>query len=79
MLGLTVYAFYFRRHLPPEVPPLLPEDEAELAKGFGCNTLEEVGHWAFRMEDQWRKTMKKQLLPPPEKQFGLGLEGLSTF
>jgi len=42
LLGLAIYAAYFRAHPPPEVPPLLPEDEAEMAKGFGCTTLEEV-------------------------------------
>lgn len=42
LLVLMIYAAYFRSHPPPQVPPILPEDEAELAKGFGCTTLEEV-------------------------------------
>jgi len=42
VVGLAIYAAYFKSHPPPEVPPLLPEDEAELAKGFGCSTLDEV-------------------------------------
>jgi len=36
------YALYYSLHPPPEVPSLLLEDEAELARNFGCGTLDEV-------------------------------------
>ncbi|CAK9018428.1 unnamed protein product [Durusdinium trenchii] len=42
VVGLLLYGAYFRANPPPAVPPLLPEDEAELAKSFGCGTLEQV-------------------------------------
>eukprot|EP00931_Biecheleriopsis_adriatica_P053533 TRINITY_DN31351_c0_g1_i1.p1 TRINITY_DN31351_c0_g1~~TRINITY_DN31351_c0_g1_i1.p1 ORF type:complete len:724 (+),score=150.18 TRINITY_DN31351_c0_g1_i1:53-2173(+) len=41
-VGMLAYAVYYRGHPPPDVPPLLPEDELELAKGFGCSSMEEV-------------------------------------
>lgn len=42
VLTMLLYACYFKRHPPPAVPKLLPEDEFELAQGFGCRTLEDV-------------------------------------
>ncbi|CAJ1328215.1 unnamed protein product [Effrenium voratum] len=42
VVSLSWYAWYFQKNPPPENPTLLPEDEAELAKGFGCGNLEEV-------------------------------------
>lgn len=41
-LGLAAYSIYFHKFPPPSSPVLLPEDESELAKGFGCRNLEEV-------------------------------------
>jgi len=38
-LGLS----YWRRRPFPEAPRLLPEDELELAKTWGCESLEELG------------------------------------
>lgn len=42
IMAMSLYACFYRKNPPPEVPPLLPEDEAELAKGFGCGNLDEV-------------------------------------
>eukprot|EP00929_Paragymnodinium_shiwhaense_P072673 TRINITY_DN3688_c3_g1_i1.p1 TRINITY_DN3688_c3_g1~~TRINITY_DN3688_c3_g1_i1.p1 ORF type:complete len:799 (-),score=199.56 TRINITY_DN3688_c3_g1_i1:131-2527(-) len=41
-LCMVVYACYYIKNPPPEVPHLLPDDEEELARGFGCKTLDEV-------------------------------------
>lgn len=36
------YVAYVRRYPPPDCPTMLPEDEAMLAKSFGCGNLDEV-------------------------------------
>eukprot|EP00439_Symbiodinium_sp_Y106_P030867 s3962_g3.t1 len=36
------YVAYSRRYPPPDCPTMLPEDEAMLAKSFGCGNLDEV-------------------------------------
>jgi len=41
-IAMAMYAWYYLRNPAPEVPILLPDDEVDLAKGFGCSTLEEV-------------------------------------
>lgn len=38
------YSIYFRRNPPPEDPRLLQDDEEEIARGFGCRTLDELAY-----------------------------------
>eukprot|EP00930_Biecheleria_cincta_P104527 TRINITY_DN9688_c0_g1_i2.p1 TRINITY_DN9688_c0_g1~~TRINITY_DN9688_c0_g1_i2.p1 ORF type:complete len:793 (+),score=147.90 TRINITY_DN9688_c0_g1_i2:45-2423(+) len=42
VVGMTMYACYFQMHPMPEIPRLLEDDEADLAKSFGCGNLSEV-------------------------------------
>eukprot|EP00441_Pelagodinium_beii_P033866 CAMPEP_0197639224 /NCGR_PEP_ID=MMETSP1338-20131121/13910_1 /TAXON_ID=43686 ORGANISM="Pelagodinium beii, Strain RCC1491" /NCGR_SAMPLE_ID=MMETSP1338 /ASSEMBLY_ACC=CAM_ASM_000754 /LENGTH=731 /DNA_ID=CAMNT_0043211921 /DNA_START=59 /DNA_END=2254 /DNA_ORIENTATION=- len=52
-VAMVAYAIYFSTHPPPEIPHLIGDDEKDLAKGFGCDTLEEVAYVtrnATRME-----------------------------
>lgn len=41
-IALSLYAVYYHFNPPPEVPSLLDEDEKEIAKGFRCQSFEEV-------------------------------------
>mmetsp|Transcript_122046 Transcript_122046/g.390283 ORF Transcript_122046/g.390283 Transcript_122046/m.390283 type:complete len:790 (+) Transcript_122046:184-2553(+) len=41
-LSMTLYGIYYCFNPAPATPPLLPEDERELAGNFGCATLDEV-------------------------------------
>lgn len=36
------FGVFFRNNGVPPIPPLLPEDELELSRNFGCNNFEEV-------------------------------------
>jgi len=42
LFWMLVYAYFFKQHPPPVLPPLLPDDEAQLAVAFGCSNLHEV-------------------------------------
>jgi len=57
-LALYAYAWYFMSHPPPDVPTLLPDDEAELARNFGCSSLEQV---MYVTHIQTRKQLLKML------------------
>jgi len=57
-IAMVLYAIYFSTHPPPEIPHLLDDDEKDLAKGFGCDTLDEV---AYVTRTPSRKDILKRL------------------